>query len=54
MVHLCGGPAMIGLTGLLERMYHRFLKALDFSDEEVDIMCTKALSSPRRPAVAVF
>lgn len=45
MVQLGGGPELIGLTGLLERMYHRFLKALTLKDAEVDIMCSNASAS---------
>lgn len=45
MVQLRGGPELVGLTGLLERMYYRFLMALDMKDTEVDVMCTKESGS---------
>ena len=45
MVQLGGGAEPIGLTGLLKRMYHRFLKALRLKDAEVDVMCSKTSAS---------
>jgi hypothetical protein len=42
MIQFSGGPKSLGLTGLLERMYDRFIMSLQLTDTEVDTLCSKA------------
>jgi hypothetical protein len=40
MVRSTGGPQLVSLTGLLERMYHKFIEILQPEDpREVHIYC---------------
>jgi hypothetical protein len=40
MVRSTGGPKLLSLTGLLERMYHKFIEILQPEDpREVHIYC---------------
>jgi len=37
MIQFKGGPKSFSLTGLLERMYHKFIKVLKIKDVIVDL-----------------
>jgi len=38
MIQSSGGPKSLSLTGLLERMYHRFIVLLGLGDANVDML----------------
>ncbi|GAB1311917.1 hypothetical protein MFIFM68171_02127 [Madurella fahalii] len=40
MVDSSGGTRELGLTGLLERMYRKFMEALELKDPEIDLLST--------------
>lgn len=40
LVDSSGGARELGLTGLLERMYRRFIEALELDDPEIDLLCS--------------
>ncbi|KAI1426870.1 hypothetical protein F5Y12DRAFT_238238 [Xylaria sp. FL1777] len=44
MVNSSGGAGELGLTGLLERMYRKFMGALVLKDPEIDLLCSKTLT----------
>ncbi|KAI0447480.1 hypothetical protein F4803DRAFT_574686 [Xylaria telfairii] len=44
MVDSRGGARELGLTGLLERMYRKFMGALDLKDREIDLVCSNILT----------
>ncbi|TGJ79593.1 hypothetical protein E0Z10_g9167 [Xylaria hypoxylon] len=44
MVDSSGGVGELGLTGLLERMYRRFMGTLELKDPEIDLLCSKTLT----------
>ncbi|KAF2970336.1 hypothetical protein GQX73_g3219 [Xylaria multiplex] len=39
-----GGASQLGLTGLLERMYRKFMGVLELKDSEIDFLCSKQLT----------
>lgn len=43
MVNSSGGAGELGLTGLVERMYQRFIETLGLKDPETDSPCSKPL-----------
>jgi hypothetical protein len=43
MVHSMGGPESLGLTGLLERMYHKFIVLMILEDAKLDSSCKAKL-----------
>ncbi|KAI1746711.1 hypothetical protein F4782DRAFT_41216 [Xylaria castorea] len=44
MVDSSGGAGELGLTGLLERMYRKFMGTLELKDPEIDFLCSKTLT----------
>ena len=40
IIHFSGGPQSLGLTGLLERMCHRFLTVLSLTDTRLEQLDT--------------
>lgn len=44
MVDSSGGAGELGLTGLLERMYRKFMGAFEIKDPEIDLLCNKTLT----------
>lgn len=44
MVNSGGGAGELGLTGLLERMYWKFMGTLDLQATEIELVCTKRLA----------
>ncbi|KAI0451918.1 hypothetical protein F5B21DRAFT_485060 [Xylaria acuta] len=44
MVNSSGGAGELGLTGILERMYRKFMGALELRDPEIDLLCSKTLT----------